>query len=92
MSKPSITIESLPTFAAWIEESQLPRDGVIDAFINDLSEGVCELAWVSATHPRISADSPKEDRIILSATHKMALILGDLIKIRDEVEKQRATA
>ena len=62
----NLTINDIPTLAKWVEESVLPNDSLIDAFIDDLSEGVCELAWVSATQ-------------------RMALILGDLIKIRDEV-------
>lgn len=81
----NLTINDIPTLAKWVEESVLPNDSPIDAFIYGLSEGVCELAWVSATHPRITADSPREDKIIISATQRMALILGDLIKIRDEV-------
>lgn len=80
-----MTINDIPTLAKWVEESVLPNDSLIDAYIDDLSEGVCELAWVSATHPHISDDSPREDKIIVSATQRMALILGDLIKIRDEV-------
>ena len=85
----NLKISDIPTLAKWTEESPLPNDSLIDAFINDLSEGVCELAWVSATHPHISDDSPREDKIIVSATQRMALILGDLKKIRDEVEARR---
>lgn len=81
----NLTINDIPTLAKWVEDSVLPNDSLIDAFIGDLSEGVCELAWVSATHPHITADSPREDKIIISAIQRMALILGDLIKIRDEV-------
>ncbi|MBQ8958109.1 MAG: hypothetical protein IJ057_06360 [Bacteroidales bacterium] len=85
----SLKISDIPTLANWIEESPLPNDSTIDAFISDLSEGVCELVWVSATHPHLCDNSPREDKIIVSATQKMALILGDLIKIRDEVEAHR---
>ena len=86
----NLTIDNIPTFATWIKESELPRDGLIDALIGDLTDCVCELAYLTSLRPHLTDDSSREDHIIVISTGRVARILDDLIKIRDEVNTARS--
>lgn len=85
----TLLVNDIPTFATWIEESELPRDGLIDAFIGDMTDCVCELAYVMSMRPHLTDSSPREDHIIAASISRVARVLDDLTKIRDEVDERR---
>ena len=93
MSKPSITIESLPTFAKWTEATEMKDDNMISAYIADLKDILPDLMVVASDNQPWCNEQPSFTyNTICHASRVIGLLVRDLKAIRSEVNAQRVTA
>lgn len=89
----NISIESLPTFNKWVEETKLKDDNMISAYIADLKDIVCDLMVLASENQPWHGEQPSfEYNTICRAGRVLGLIVRDMKAIRNEVNTARGSA
>lgn len=88
----NISIESLPTFNKWVEETKLKDDNMISAYIAELKDVVCDLMVLASENQPWRGEQPSfEYNTICHAGRVLGLIVRDMKAIRNEVNTARGS-